>query len=71
MTSWNAKNFLLWQGGPYWNSNLKLNQFVNVIMHVIYLGIIKSNRGLIKKWIGIVLKPNVFNISQKTVFLPI
>ena len=40
-------------------------------MHLMYLGVTKSTRGLIEKWIGIVLKPKVFNLSQKTDFLPI
>ena len=59
----------LWQGGPYWNSNLKLDHFADVIMHLMYLEITKSTRVFIEKWIGIVLKPKVFNLSKKSDFL--
>ena len=60
--------FTLWKGGPYWNSNLQLDQFVDVIMHLIYLGITKATNVLIEKWIGFVFKPKHFNLSKKKIF---
>ena len=63
--------FNLWKGGAYWNSNSKLDHFVDVIMHLIFLGITKATRNLIQKWIGIALKPNQFNLSMKNLFPPI
>ena len=63
--------FTLWKGGPYRNSNIKLDQFVDVIMHLIFLGITKSTRDLIQKWIGIALKPKQSNLSLKGILPPI
>ena len=62
---------MFWKGGPYWNSNLNLDQFIDVIMHLIFLGIIKATNGLIQKWIGIALKLNQFKLSFKKIFPPI
>ena len=41
--------FPLWKGGMYWNSDLKLHQFIDVIMHLMFLGIIKATHLLIQK----------------------
>ena len=41
-----------WRGGPFWKSNLKLYQFVDVLMHLLFLGITKSTREIILKWIS-------------------
>ena len=37
-----------WKGGPYWNSPIKLIQFLDCLMHLLFLGIIKASRTLIK-----------------------
>ena len=42
------ENFILWKGGPYWKNDLKLHQFLDVIMHLIFLGITKSTDIIIK-----------------------
>ena len=63
--------FTLWKGGPYWNSNLNLYQFVDVIMHLVFLGVTKSTQNLVQKWIGVALKPKQFNLSKKKIFPPI
>ena len=64
----NKETFTLWKGGPYWNSNIQLYQFVDVIMHLIYLGVTKATNILIEKWIRVVLKPKHFNLSKKKIF---
>ena len=63
--------FTLWKGGPYWNSNLNLYQYVDVIMHLVFLGVTKATQNLVQKWIGVALKPKQFNLSKKKIFPPI
>ena len=43
----NKDKFTLWKGGSYWDSDLKLHQFVDSIMHLMFLGITKSTHLLI------------------------
>ena len=61
----------MWKGRSYWKSDLKLHQFVDAIMYLIFLGITKSTDLLIKKWMGQVLKPKQFNVQIKTLFAPV
>ena len=46
------QQYKFWEGGPYWKSNLNLNQFVDVLMHLLFLGITKSTRELVYNWIS-------------------
>ena len=48
----NPKSFEQWTGGPYWRSPLKLNQFIDVVMHLLFLGVAKSAKEIIMQWIG-------------------
>jgi len=41
-----------WKGGPYWNSPIKLIQFLDCLMHLLFLGIVKASRLLIRDWIS-------------------
>ena len=34
--------FQKWQGGPYWTSNIKFKSFIDVIMHLLFLGVTKT-----------------------------
>ena len=41
-----------WKGGPYWTSPIKLTQFLDCLMHLLFLGIVKASRVMIKEWIS-------------------
>ena len=41
-----------WSGGPFWKSNLGLHQFVDVLMHLVFLGVTKSTREIVLNWIS-------------------
>ena len=46
----NPEKYNHWKGGPYWNSDMKLNNFIDVLMHLLFLGITKSAREFILLW---------------------
>ena len=46
------EKYLTWKGGPYWTSNIPFNVFIDVIMHLLFLGIVKSCKEMMTKWIG-------------------
>ena len=60
--------YKLWEGGPYWRSNLKLNQFVDVLMHLLFLGITKSTKDLVYEWISQNKRLNAYKIYSNSVF---
>ena len=33
------EKYILWEGAPYWSSTLKVSQYVDVIMHFMFLGV--------------------------------
>ena len=41
----------LWKGGVYWRSSTSLECFTDVIMHLLFLGIVKASIELLSKWI--------------------
>ena len=47
----NEDLFREWNGGPYWDGPLQLHQFIDYLMHLLFLGIVKSSSSLITKWI--------------------
>ena len=63
------ERFTLWKGGPYQNINIQLDQFVDVVMYLIYLRITKATNVLIEEWIGVVLKPNNLIFQRRKYFL--
>ena len=46
------EKYQFWEGGPYWKSNFNLKQFVDVLMHLLFLGITKSTKELVYNWIS-------------------
>ena len=40
-----------WKGGVYWRSSTSLECFTDVIMHLLFLGIVKASKELLSKWI--------------------
>ena len=73
MNDYNKNNdkYTVWKGGPYWNSGLKLYQFVDTLMHLLFLGVTKATMLLISKWLLAMLKPKKFALKHKAVFSPI
>ena len=47
----NEDLFREWNGGPYWDGLLQLHQFIDYLMHLLFLGIVKSSSSLITEWI--------------------
>ena len=41
-----------WKGGVYWRSSSSLNNFPDVIMHLLFLGVVKASKELLSKWIA-------------------
>ena len=67
----NNNKYTVWKGGPYWQSGLQLNQFVDALMHLIFLGVTKATMSLISKWLVATLRPKEFTMKHKSVFHPI
>ena len=67
----NKHKYEQWEGGPYWNANMKLNNFVDAIMHLLFLGITKATNQLIVKWIHQMKLQEMFNLKFKVMFSPI
>ena len=61
----------VWGGSPYWNGIIPLNQFVDTIMHLLFLGITKASRQLIHMWITESKRIKSFNALPKDLFGPI
>ena len=40
----NASDFEEWKGGAFWNGDINIDAFVDVIMHLLFLGVVKSYR---------------------------
>ena len=40
-----------WKGGVYWSSSSSIECFTDVIMHLLFLGIVKASKELLSKWI--------------------
>ena len=57
-----------WRGGPFWKSNMKLYQFVDVLMHLLFLGITKSTREIIFNWISETKRINGYNKFANSIF---
>ena len=41
-----------WQGDPFWHSTIDVVQFVDVLIHLLLLGITKGTTELIYEWIS-------------------
>ena len=42
-----------WKGGVYWNSSTTIDCFIDVIMHLLFLGIVKASKELLSQWISL------------------
>jgi len=57
-----------WRGGPFWKSNLNLYQFVDVLMHLLFLWITKSTREIILHWITDTKRINGYKKFANSIF---
>ena len=67
----NKDKYTQWRGGPFWNSSLNLNQFIDALMHLLFLGITKSTKKLLYNWITTSRRANKFNVTKKDLFSPV
>ena len=67
----NSDKYTVWKGGPYWQSGLRLDQCVDALMHLLFLGVTKATMSLISKWLLAMLKSKEFMLKYKSVFSPI
>ena len=56
----NPEKYNHWSGGPYWKSNMMLSQFIDVLMHLLFLGVTKSMRDVVLEWIGETRRMSVY-----------
>ena len=47
----NDDKYKLWYGGPFFTSFLSFKEFVDDIINIVFLGIIKATQNLINLWI--------------------
>ena len=67
----NKDKYTQWCGGPFWNCNLELNQFVDALMHLVFLDVTKSTKKLLANWISGSRRAKKFNVIKKDLFTPI
>ena len=64
----NPDKYSHWKGGPFWKSNLQLFQFVDVLMHLLFLGVTKSTKELIYDWITQTKRLNGYKLFANNIF---
>ena len=64
----NPDKYNHWSGGPYWKSNMMLSQFIDVLMHLLFLGVTKSMRDVILDWIGETRRMSVYKKLAYNIF---
>ena len=57
-----------WIGGPYYNGTLEIYQFLDCIMHLLFLGVVKTTKGVITDWINRNKKKNFYNVMKKYMY---
>jgi len=67
----NKMKYTEWRGGPFWNSNLDLIQFVDALMHLMFLGVTKSTKSLLNTWICKTKRAKKFKLVINQLFTPI
>ena len=57
-----------WIGGPYYTGTLEIYQFLDCIMHLLFLGVVKTTKGVITDWINRNKKKNIYNVMKKYMY---
>ena len=55
--------FKPWKGGPYWSSNGEFNAFIDVIMHLLFLGVVKSIKEVMNEFLR--KERNWFKLNER------
>ena len=58
----NPALFEEWRGGPYWDSNIELECFIDAIMHLLFLGVTKTS----KQYLDIAIKKSSVNARKSS-----
>ena len=58
-------------GGVYWNSSISLDNFCDVIMHLLFLEITKASKDLLFSWINERMSGKKFNKISKNMLASI
>ena len=56
-----------WTGCSIWRSPIEIHNVIDVIMHLLFLGVVKEQRNLIKEWMSATRRIKAFNIFVKNV----
>ena len=64
----NEEKYKEWRGGDYWNSSMKLDNFVDVIMHLLFLGVAKASKELLSLWMKDTKKLKQYQTVTKDLF---
>ena len=67
----NVSKYQPWHGSAFWNGKLELKQFVDALMHLIFLGVIKSTKKLISTWIQMSKRGKSFTLLARGLLTPI
>ena len=63
--------YKLWRGGPFWNSPLMLENFIDALMHLIFWGVTITTKTLINKWVKVTRRNSHMNVITSKLFEPI
>ena len=55
-------------GGPYYNRTLEIYQFIDCIIDLLFLGVIKTTKGVITDWIIRHQKKNSYNVMKRYMY---
>ena len=56
-----------WKGCAIWRSPIDIDHVVDVIMHLLFLGVVKEQRNAIRQWMSATRRIRTFNIFQKNI----
>ena len=56
-----------WKGCAMWRSPIDIDHVVDVIMHLLFLGVVKEQRNVIRQWMSVTRRIRTFNIFQKNI----
>ena len=57
--------FEVWNGCAIWKSPVDIDHVIDVIMHLLFLGVVKEQRNVIKQWMSVTRRMKGFNNFQK------
>ena len=61
----NKEKYVDWVDGPFWNSYLMWNQFVDALIYLLFLGVTQITHKLVIKWIQMSKRTKAFNFATE------